>query len=86
MELGTTSFVGCLSLWSIGGLGVVLSKWGGGGPWLGGLVGCLWWDSCHLALCYFYVAVWRIRGVPLPYKWVCFPWFLIQLVLVFSPL
>ena len=33
---------------------------------------------------YFYVHVWRIRGVLLPSKWVSFPWFLIHLVLILA--
>jgi hypothetical protein len=44
-------------------MGVVLGRWGGGGPWFGGLGGCPcgWW-----CLCLFYVAVSRARGVPPP--------------------
>ena len=38
----------------LGGLGVVLGKWGGGGPW---------WGSC----CgYFYMAIFRVQGAPPP--------------------
>ena len=48
----------------LGGLGVVLGKWGGGGPWLGGfgglsLVGVLVW----LFLC---GGVLRLRGPTSP--------------------
>jgi hypothetical protein len=44
-------------LWSarlLGGLGVVLGWWGGGGPWFGGLVGCPWFGGPFL-----YVVVFR---------------------------
>ena len=47
-----------LTLWLLGGLGVVLGLWGGGGPWLGGLGVVLGGDFwyliiCYMVLCYF---------------------------------
>jgi hypothetical protein len=38
------------SLRARGGLGVVLGRWGGGGPWLGGLGGCPWWSSLRVVV------------------------------------
>lgn len=40
-------YLGSLTLWFLGSLGVVIGWWGGGGgeggPWLGGSVSCPWW-------------------------------------------
>ena len=43
--LGVGALVGHL-----GGLGVVLGRWGGGGPWFGGLVGCPWWSLVRVVV------------------------------------
>lgn len=40
MGLDMTMFVGYMLLCLLGGSGVVLGSWGGGSPWLSGLVGC----------------------------------------------
>lgn len=84
MELGTTSFVGCFSLWSVGDLGVVLSKWGWGWSlvgWFGvlSLVGFLSLGFL-LLLC---AGVAHLRGST-PLEVGVFPWFLIHLVFVFG--
>jgi len=40
MGLDTTMSVGYMLLCLLDSSGVVLGRWGGGSPWLGGLVGC----------------------------------------------
>ena len=53
MELETSTTLASSALgWLLDGLGVVLGWWGGGGPLLGGLVGCPWWGSWVL-ICYY---------------------------------
>lgn len=65
-------------------MGVVLSWWGGGGPWLGGFVGCPWrgflvaWVIVTL-----YMVVWRVRGTPPPLEVSVSSFVLIHLALVF---
>ena len=44
-------------------MGVVLGRWLGGGPWFGGLVGCLWLGQMLRSL---YVAVFRVQGTSPP--------------------
>ena len=43
------------------GLGVVLGRWGGGGPWFCGMAGCPWWGFWLLVLSLFFM--WQC-GVP----------------------
>lgn len=70
MELKATIYVGCLALWSLGDLEVVLGWWDRGFPlsrWYGklSLVGFvfLWFFVT------FHVAMWHIREPRLPSKW-----------------
>jgi hypothetical protein len=54
-------------LWLLGGLGDVLGRQDGGGPWLGGVGGCFWWGSPYL---YFFM--WQCgtsKGFCLLSKW-----------------
>ena len=46
-------------------MGVVLSRWGGGGPWLGGSGGLSLVGSDVLT---FYMAVFHVQGLPPPLK------------------
>ena len=52
----------------IGDLEVVLGRWGGGGPQLGGLVGCPLQGPCYLVLVIFHVAERLVQRVPHPLK------------------
>jgi hypothetical protein len=71
-------------------LGVVLGRWGGGGPWFGGMAGCPWWGFWYLVFGswffrYSYVAVWRAQGVPPPFKMSMSFLVFMHLALVFWP-
>ena len=62
-----STYVGGLTLWSLGGSGVVIGRWAGDGPWSGGLVGCLWWHPWYLVHCHFlHSSVTRVRSSAFP--------------------
>ena len=61
-----------------GGMGVVLDRWGGGGPWFGGSRGCPWWVACVLSLL---GGVSRPRGPASPLDGCVFPLVSIYLAL-----
>ena len=65
-------------------MGVVLSWWGGGGPWLGGFVGCPW--RGFLVTLVIVTLTWLCgasEGLRLPSKLACLPLFFKHLALVF---
>ena len=67
----------------VGGLGVVLGRWGGGGSGGGG--GGPWW-GVFFVIGFFGSFTWWCgvsKGFRLPLKWVCLPWFLMHLALAF---
>ena len=61
----------------LGILGVVLSRWGGGGPWLGGYGGL----SLVRSFVGFYMAMFCSRGARLPSVMGTFSWLLMHLAL-----
>lgn len=67
----------------LGGLGVLLGLWSGGGRWLGGLVGCPWWGLDFVLLFTWQCDV--TKGLYIPLKSRRLPWFLIPLALVSWP-
>ena len=83
-SFGESPFLSSFSFKRHASVDCFLVGWGGGCPRPGGMLGCPWEGFCHVALCYFYVAMWYVlRGLASPRSGHVFLWFLMYLVLAF---